>query len=340
LNEYATLAAVQGPGAMTTSYYNSTNNAVLMRSVDAAGAPDTGAIADVGSGTGRGARAVNDQYDDAGNLTGGLNYFQNHATHEIGHAVGNKRLVKDGIDSTGDDYAKTYANWQQNGNALQYARQLGWTAAMDATTYSLTHGPKTRDVVGSDIRAWLVSRVGGTAPGASNGLKTHFNGNEMSAIKSDATLAANILVRTVDADGNKGSAFRMRHGIPNAGASVHFYSTRWGDTWVTYDKTAWDERVSHYSVSSYKEMFAEVYTAHYTGGSAPGGMQPYFTALDTAEQEHFPDEPQPGGAGPGEDGGGDGGGGDGGGGGGDGGGGAVDDRGPTAPPDAPWPGGA
>ena len=326
-NAQASQAAAIAAGRLTTSYYNGAQNVVLMQSTNANGAPSTNAVPTVGTGDGRGGSAVNEQYDEAGNLVGGLNYFQNHATHEIGHAVGNKRLQKDGINTTGDAYAQTYANWQQNGNATQYARQLGWDAAMDGTTYALTVGATTANVIGTDIRLWLVSRVGGPAPAGTNQLTTNFGGNEMAAIKSDGTLAANILVRTVERDGSPGSAFRMRYGIPNASGSVHVFSSRWGNQFVTYDKTAWDDRVSHYSVSSPKEMFAEIYTAHYTGGGVPGGMQPFFDALDTAEQEHFPDENPGAGGGPGDADGGGGGGGD-----------TVDpDGGPLPPEDAPWP---
>ena len=202
----------------------------------------------------------------------------------------NKRLVKDGIDGLGDDYARNYGAWAQNGSAVSYARQLGWDAAMDGTDYDLTHGTTNATVRGSDIRAWLVSRVSATAVAPTNALVTNFSGNELAAVKSDATLAAHTLVKTVEEVGSKANAYKLLHGVPSpVGGKVHFFCTRWGDAWVSYDKSAWDERVSHYAVSSYKEMFAEIYTSHYTGGATPAGMQPYFDALDTATPEHFPD---------------------------------------------------
>lgn len=290
LSEHYPVLDNRSKETMTTSYYTSDVNAVLMQSRDAAGTPSTTPVPDVGTGSGRSGSAVNRQYDEEGNEDHRLSYFENHATHEIGHAVGNKRLVKDGIDSSGDDYAKNYGGWAKNGSAISYARQLGWTDVMDGTDYNLTHGTTNATVRGSAIRDWLISRVSANAVTNTNALVASFSGNEMAAIKSDGTLANHTMVLTVEGAGSEGSAFKFLRGIPSAvGGKVHYYCTRWDNAWVSFNKSAWDERVSHYSVSSYKEMFAEIYTSHYTGGATPAGMQPYFNALDTAEPEHFPE---------------------------------------------------
>ena len=266
---------------MGTSYYNSFANSIMIYSTSTvSGVADTGTISEVGTGDGRDA------------IGAGASWFENHAAHEVGHAVGNKRLVKDGIDDTGDNYAKNYAEWAQNGDATGYARQHGWTATHDATSYTLSHGPTTEDVLGLFVRNYLTGIVDGSGAGWVNSVESNFGANGLDAIKSNAVLAGHALVQCVDAIKGivPGEAYQLRQGVPSAqGGKVHLYSTRWGDSWCTIKESAWNEKVSHYSVSSFKEMFAEIYTERYTGGGVPGGMQPFFDALDDAEPEDFPD---------------------------------------------------
>jgi hypothetical protein len=73
---------------------------------------------------------------------------------------------------------------------------------------------------------------------------------------------------------------------------VHFFATRWDNKWVTYDAVCWHNKVSHYGVSSYKEMFAEMYVAKFSGAAMPpanNGMNPtdFFNALQNADPKEL-----------------------------------------------------
>ena len=88
------------------------------------------------------------------------------------------------------------------------------------------------------------------------------------------------------------SGYHFPHGISAGATRVTFYSTRWTNDWVSYDRAAYDSRVSWYSLSSYKEMFAEMYTAKYSGGTLPAGIgsnvpATFFASLEAASPEEL-----------------------------------------------------
>ncbi|HEY0992072.1 MAG TPA: hypothetical protein VGD80_33705, partial [Kofleriaceae bacterium] len=287
--------AMPAPGRLTldTSYYMN-NNWIVMRSINARGAPDARRI-----GSNYGApEAVNTPGVDpvSGGASLNMTLFANHATHEVGHAVGNRTLTRSGFATTGDNWAKSFGNWNDsNGTSEGYARICGFTPALESASYTLTDvTDPTRTLVqtGLQIRNFLTGIAQG-GPGSQTGhaIATTFGGLQGArlALQAEPTIGPTILFNTIDTlwASLPGEGYHFPRGI-SAGATVHFFCTRWGNKWVTYDADCFRNKVSNYSVSSYKEMFAELYTAKFTGGALPAAntrQDPaaFFDALSHAD---------------------------------------------------------
>jgi Domain of unknown function (DUF4157) len=283
---------------LTTSYYFPSENRVVMQALTShgstLGAPSTGGLSSYwGAET---AVATQTNQDHPG-TTQAMNKFQNHATHEIGHTVGNRALRRAGFDISGDEWTRQYASWQQSGNAEDYARTLGFTTAMDGQSFLLTRGTLSVTKRGREIRE-LLTRVAeaGKSGAAGNSIARAFNNSvddALAAIGAQPALSGVALVVTVTgmAGDMPGESYNISS-IDGGASRVTFYATRWGNRWVSYDAEAFRHKVSHYSVSSYKEMFAEMYTAYYNGRSLPPGIgthnpATFFAALDAAGPSEF-----------------------------------------------------
>jgi Domain of unknown function (DUF4157) len=286
----------------TTSWYMN-DNWIIMRATSTAGAvgsagsvgtPDTGRI---GNWSGSGMAVNTPGTDPLSPATpANMTMFQNHATHEVGHAVGARTLHHGAYNVAGDDWTRTYGAWAQNGNANGYATMCGWTAAMDGTNYTIggIGGPSVT-LAGAQIKAFLTGIIAGGKPSqTSHTLATTFSGVDpaLTALSGHVALGANLLVQNVFQLRFQGNIPDMSYVIPagiDPGATkVHFFATRWGNQWVTYDALCWRNKVSHYGVSSYKEMFAEMYVAKFSSAalSPPNnGMNPtdFFNALAAAD---------------------------------------------------------
>jgi hypothetical protein len=267
---------IPAPGKLPldTSYYMN-NNWIVMRSINGRGAPDARRIASQYGAP----EAVNTPGVDpvSGGTAQNMTLFANHATHEVGHAVGNRTLTRDGFNTTGDNWAKSFGNWNDsNGTAEGYARICGFTPALEGANYTLTDvTDPTRTLVqtGLQIRTFLTGiAAGGPSSQAGHAIPTAFGGLQgaMLALQAEATIGPTILFDTINTlwASLPGEGYHFPRGIA-AGATLHFFCTRWGNKWVTYDADCFRNKVSNYSVSSYKEMFAELYTAKFTGGRLP-----------------------------------------------------------------------
>lgn len=281
---------------MPTSYYMNDNH-ILMRGAAGAATDTTAAPVTGRSGTAFGtARSVDTQADlDRPGRTAAMNLFQNHATHEVGHAVGNRALRRDGLDISGDEWTRQYADWQTGGNATDYKRMLGWTDTLDRTRFTLTYGGSTLTLDGDDIADFLTDIAGrGTGAVSGHRLTRTFGSvdNAMLAIGTAASAAATELYRTVSARYASMPADTYHLSGIGAATRVTYFCTRWGNRYVNFKAEAWTNKVSHYSVSSYREMFAELYTAYYNGQPLPpaiGSKDPrdFFRALDRANPADF-----------------------------------------------------
>ena len=261
--------AIPSPGhvAMTTSWYFREDNIIVMKT-NASGAPDTGFdnekfLRKPGQGPGSVRRARAGRPD--------MNVFQNHVSHETGHAVGERTLKRGPYQMTGNTFAEKYGQWKKGGgNAEGYARMLGFTSGMDALPYFISDRkprPRARAFMGSEVRKFLTSIAqGGLSSQAGHPLATFFGGVALAldVIKLEPTLKNNTLFKTVEEQRNDFpfATSKFPYGIGSAD-KVHFF--RQGQWW-TYHGEVWHKRVSHYSVSSPGENFAEMYTQKYTNG--------------------------------------------------------------------------
>ena len=316
VNQAGQNMAAPGQDPLSTSYYFGGRNCIVMRSLGTGGPtgaaiPDTGRI---GSGpatwTDRSPYAANPQSLDplAGGTPQALTMFQNHATHEVGHAVGNRSLNTGGINMSGDAWTREYSAWRDGGEAVSYSRMLGFTEAMDGTDYTLRNGTTTCTTQGSTVRQFLEGVISGANVNG-NELVTRLGSvaNAFTALQAHSVLSTNMLVRTVaevraNFSGIPDNAYYFPFGIPAGPTRVTFFCTRGTRGWSSYDRIAFDNKPSHYAVSSYKEMFAEMYTQKYGGGALPpaiGGKDPadLFRALDTANPADFGDVGSGGGGG-------------------------------------------
>jgi hypothetical protein len=276
---------------VTTSFYMP-DNWILMRSASAAGAPDVSRIEDHGQDS----FGVNTPGVDP--LSGGrvkpMTIFQNHATHEVGHAVGARALQRGRYHISGDDWALGYGSWAQDGSPEGYAQMCGWTAAMSATSYQVADtAGALHPLPGASIKSFLVGMVeSGMASMAGHPVASAFGGAgaALEALAADSRLATSLLVQNVKAVAQylPDMAYKIEHGIAPV-AKVHFFCTRWGNRWVTYDAQCWHNKVSHYGLSSYKEMFAEMYTAKFTGA----GLPPVHNAHDPGDFFHALQDAEP-----------------------------------------------
>ena len=300
---------VASPGqiAQNTSWYMGDNWIIMQATgttgsvgaVGSRGSPDASRIGTFGGA----AMAVNTPGTDPLSPTtaADMTRFQNHATHEVGHAIGARKLKHGAYNVAGDDWAKTYGNWAQDGSASGYATMCGWTAAMDTTNYTLNDGAGvTTTIAGAKIKALLTGIIGGgLASQSGHPLAGKFGsaGAAVVVLAADGTLGSHLLVQNVvQLAGSFGDvpdhAYIIPAGIAAGQAKVHFFATRWDSKWVTYDAVCWHHKVSHYGVSSYKEMFAELYVAKFSGAAMPpnnNGMNPveFFNALQQADPKEL-----------------------------------------------------
>jgi hypothetical protein len=223
-----------------------------------------------------------------------MTMFQNHATHEVGHAVGARTLQRDSYNVSGDDWTMQYGGWAQNGSPDGYAEMCGWNAGWDAASYAVVDlvTSTSHTLSGRDIKGFLVGLVQ-FGRGFGHPLAAMFGGVDaaLKALTDNPVLKTSLLVWNVQSLSTLGNmpdmSYTISWGIDPGAAKVHFFCTRWGNVWVTYDADCWRNKVSHYGVSSHKEMFAELYTAKFTGAGLPHAHNShdpaaFFRALEQA----------------------------------------------------------
>lgn len=280
---------------MGTSFYWGYTNSLYMKATDASGNVDTRINTDdfVGK-AGEAPGAVN--RSKAGLAAPDMTFFQNHATHEVGHAVGNRQLTRGKYAVKGNDFCRDYGQWKEAGSQLDYARMLGFSSSLDGKTYEIEKPgaggipSKLLRYTGAQIRTFLTGIVeGGLASQASHKIATDLGSPEeaLDRIRGISDLGATVLVKTVNE--NKGSfpgaGWQFPHGINGEQNTVTMFA---GGKWQQYHASIYNHRVSSYSTYSVGENFAEMYTARYTNGKVPppiGGLDigDFFNELTKAE---------------------------------------------------------
>ena len=318
-NNSYTSSAADGVIETDTSYYLG-NNWIAMRALNTAGAVD--GVDDIGDTTYVDAAgdyqdtpyAVADRHTDPtdASQTERMSIFENHATHEVGHAVGARTFSYNRGGATvgplgGNAWAEDYGAWTHEGAAgdasprEKWAAQFGWNkAAWDAKAYKLTKDDGTEvDTTGLEIRDWFCDFAESPPRAASGALGTKF-GEDNAAVR--AALAGyaggdpdfsslGLMGRVRYSPDNQ---FRFRDGFDsNPDNKVWLWCTRTsGGAWASYSVDNYYQQVSEYSLSSVGEMFAELYTAWFTGNKSLPTLNgknavEFFTALEHAEPGDF-----------------------------------------------------
>lgn len=278
---------------MGTSFYWGYTNKVYMRATNPSGDVDTRLNTDDFVGlAGETAGAVNRSKQGLANPD--MTFFQNHATHEVGHAVGNRTLKRGKYNVTGNDFCKQYGQWKDGGSGLDYARMLGFGPDLDSRTFDIRETasgtPRVQRFSGTEIREFLTGIVqGGLASQAGTNLATKIGSPKkaLDAILQLSDVASTVLAMTVKENETSfpGAGWQFPHGINGEQKTVTMFAD---GRWQQYHATLYNHRVSSYSTYSVGENFAELYTARYTNGSVPpaiGGLSiaDFFNELTQAE---------------------------------------------------------
>jgi hypothetical protein len=274
-------------GVIDTSYYLASSKTIVMYTVG-------GAIA---------SRPVGTMSDGAPEAVGGtaetapdglLSVFQNHARHEIGHAVGAK--VFKGMAKSGDEFALEYGDWQPSSSAgiigaywtMHGTQQIDWKPG------GAPKGAPKEVILDADVAEYLVGLIegGGTEP-PKNAI-TDLDGTvdqKLDLLKPK--YSGQPLWQYFEKIGGRTSPTTMKlngymfPGFAPPGDRVHIWLDR-SETKGFYSYSAAVFAALHtshgwYSVASHKEMFAEMYAKKYSGGApVPGAAAAFFKGLESS----------------------------------------------------------
>jgi hypothetical protein len=277
------------PKAVDTSYFS---DPWILIQVDQNGARSTNMIGSIGSDPALAAGPTPRAYGST------LTYFQNHVRHEIGHAVGRKKVGN--MDISGNDFAKKYGGWKKSSKST-FRRTL-WTdvAKPPAGWPTLVIAGNRITVSNDDARDWCMGIMEDGKEDGDNPLGAGAAGNvqrKLAALKG-SLWSANRLVDYMIAIGDtkasdiRDDAYQFPGFTPDD--PVQIFSTRWDNDFVSYDREAHNNfmGLSWYALSSPLEMFAEMYTIYYSQGRLParratGDPQAFFNQLENQHDPEF-----------------------------------------------------
>lgn len=264
---------------ITTSYF--ADPYIIIR-VDAAGARST-------SGLG----ATSGTPEAVGT---GLDFFQNHVRHEIGHAVGADKIGK--MSERGNHFAEVYGGWKKS-SASTFTTALWSDVAKPAAGWpSVAIAGANVTLTNDAVRDWCIGILDdgkekqnaiGKAAGNLQVKLAAIQGSLWAGVKLVDYL---VRIGANDCDGMRNNAYEFGGFTPTD--PVQIYATRWGDDFVQYSKAAHDafQAISWYALSSPYEMFAEMYTARYAQKTLPvpvNGKDPadFFSKLEAQRDPMF-----------------------------------------------------
>jgi hypothetical protein len=269
----------------TTSIHNRSNRFLFMNVTDAGAI--SAALNRVGSACAdlnpAGVGGRRQERDDAGNPVAApeatdtpLTFFQNHAQHENGHAVGSRAYAE--VPRKGDDEAKEYSDWDTSSAAEMRTAYFSGVGAN--ITDVEDSGGNDQEIPSSEIGIYLTEIAEtGDAPDAaaaagSGGQVAHklpgMNTQQRVDALIDSAAGQKDLPKYVKAILNSGMALpAYSYWTPNfspTGDKVHIY-TGADRGFRQYDTAVLDDMVpvhGWYSQASNREMFAEIYCLHYS----------------------------------------------------------------------------
>ena len=277
------------PKAVDTSYFS---DPWILIQVDQNGARSTNMVSSIGSDP---ALAVGPTPRTVGST---LTYFQNHVRHEIGHAVGRKKVGN--MDMSGNDFAMKYGGWKKSSKST-FRKTLwsdvakprgGWPTVMIA-------GNRIT-ISNDDARNWCMGIMEDGKEDTDNPLGAGAAGNmqrKLAALKG-SLWSTNRLIDYMIAIGDtkasdlRDDAYQFPGFTPDD--PVQIFSTRWDNDFVSYDREAHNNfmGLSWYALSSPFEMFAEMYTIYYSQGRLPARRgtsdpQAFFNQLENQHDPEF-----------------------------------------------------
>ncbi|MFL5931524.1 MAG: hypothetical protein ACJ75P_09725 [Gaiellaceae bacterium] len=205
----------------------------------------------------------------------GMTFFQNHARHEIGHAVGARRIGN--MKESGNEFAESYGQWKKSSKAK--FEQALWTdvrkpaAGWPSVPILGTNVTLTNTAVHDwclDILAKGAEKQNaiGKAAGNVQDKLAAIQGSLWSGVPLVNYLVA---IGANTPQGMRDNAYMFGGFVPTD--PVQIFATRWGNAFVEYARDAHDAfigpQISWYALSSPPEMFAEMYTAKYSTGVLP-----------------------------------------------------------------------
>ncbi len=271
--------------------------------VNGSGAPSTSTVGSdsegAGTATGGGQDRSRSGGSDQRTTVTPLTYFQNHSYHEFGHSVGAQQFQ--GMTRSGDDEATRYGNWSTEGSgAFQTAMWSGSDADNLMATPTGSATPQPFPVPAADARDWCTSllqtgREPSSATNKVNQLPNLTTRQKFQAIQASGKFGSEEMVKylaavyTGNASDIPNSAYQFT-GYTPSGSSVHIFASREGNSFATYDKAVYTKVKSTtgwYALASHAEMFAEIYTKHYSGSGRPAAHNgvdwtTFFTDLEAS----------------------------------------------------------
>jgi hypothetical protein len=205
----------------------------------------------------------------------GMTFFQNHARHEIGHAVGARKIGN--MKESGNEFAESYGQWKKSSQA-KFERALWTDVAKPATGWPpVPILGRNVTLTNQDVHDWCVDILAkGTEKQNAIGKVAGNVQQKLAAIRGSLWGGVELVKYLVAIGANtpqamRDNAFRFGGFVPTD--PVQIFATRWDNTFVEYAKDAHDAfvgpNISWYALSSPPEMFAEMYTAKYSTGVLP-----------------------------------------------------------------------
>ncbi len=277
------------PKAVDTSYFS---DPWILIQVDPNGARSTNLIGTLASDPALAAGPTPRAYGST------LSYFQNHVRHEIGHAVGRKKVGK--MDISGNDFAMGYGDWKKSSSKT--FRTTLWTdvAKPRAGWPTLTIAGNNIIASNDNARDWCMGIMDDGKEDSGNPLGAGAAGNvqrKLAALKGSLWSANRLIDYMIAIGENKPSDIRDNaYQFPGFTPDdpVQIFSTRWDNDFVSYSREAHNNfmSLSWYALSSPLEMFAEMYTIYYSQGRLPprrGTWDPqaFFNQLENQHDPEF-----------------------------------------------------
>jgi Domain of unknown function (DUF4157) len=198
-----------------------------------------------------------------------LGHFDSTLLHEVGHGVG--------AHTDGNEWARTWGDWKKHGMD-EWSQKLFDDSAVQPAYHSLLGSAATMPPW--QARLWMASAVAGRTPDVAVtfgllGTRLWTKADVATFVKTNygGQPLTKYFLRVMQGLGPE-NAYRVSSDNVGTDGRYYAYISRWEDSHCSYAPKVATSPVSPYSLSSYKEWFAEQYTEYYRTGKAAGSQPP------------------------------------------------------------------